>query len=219
LDGSTGASRVKGDSVADDDYAVQVTTPILAHIVSPVRTPRRVGRVQALYDVSKVARAAHDIMGLPPIEDEPAQGTAPLVESHAVLSPATAATVSQLHGVESELMVRAMIEAAKSDGTIDPEERRRINIALKDADAPESDRHALLAALDQPPDVDGLVARVTSPELAAEVYAASLLAIKDDAPSEQHYLARLAKRLNLPQQTVVEMHARFGDPPPLPPED
>jgi hypothetical protein len=206
--------------VADDDYAVQVTTPIMAHIVSPVPTPRRVGRVRGLYNVSKVARAAHEIMGLEPVETEPLRGgTAPLVEAHENLSASTAAAVSQLHGVEGELMVRAMIEAAKSDGKIDPEERRRISIALRDADAPESDRHALLAALEQPPDVDGLVARVTSPELAVEVYAASLLAIKDDAPSEQHYLARLAKRLKLPQATVVDMHARFGDPPPLPQED
>ena len=203
-----------------DDVAVQVTTPILRHIVSPVPSQRTISRIRALYNVSKVARAAHDIMGLEPVETEPVRGaTAPLVESHELLSASTAASVSQLHGVEGELMVRAMIEAAKSDGKIDPEERRRINIALKDAGTPESDRHALLAAFDQPPDVEGLVARVSSPELAVEVYAASLLAIKDDVPSEQHYLARLAKRLNLPQETVVEMHARFGDPPPLPPED
>jgi len=203
-----------------DDTAVQVTTPILRHIVSPVPTQRTISRARALYNVSKVARAAHELMGLePPVETTLRAPVAPTTETHEVLSASTAATVSQLHGVEGELMVRAMIEAAKSDGKIDPEERRRIIIALKDADAPESDRRALIAALDQPPDVESLVARVTSPELAVEVYAASLLAIKDDTPSEQHYLARLGKRLNLPQETIVDMHARFGDPPPLPPED
>ena len=201
--------------MADDDHAVQITTPILGHFLAPVSTPRRVSRIRGLYDVSKVARASHEYFGLKPTEDEPAHGTAPLVEAHEVLSPATAATVSLLHGVEGELMVRAMIEAAKADGTIDPEERRRIGIALKDADAPESDRRALIAALDQPPDLDGLVARVTSPELAVEVYGASLLAIKDDSPREQRYLANLAQRLKLPPATVVDLHARYGAPPPL----
>jgi uncharacterized membrane protein YebE (DUF533 family) len=205
--------------VADDDFALQITTPILHTFVVPRPSYRTVSRIRGLYDVSRVARAAHEIMALEPAETAPAVSTpAPRTESHERLTPETAATLSQLHAVEGELMVRAMIEAAKADGKIDAEERRRILTCLRDADAPEADRRTLLAALDQPPDLDALVARVTNPELAVEVYAASLLAIKDDKPSEQRYLARLAQRLQLPPETVAALHARFGDPPPLAPE-
>ena len=201
------------------DEEVQITTVLLGHILAPARSPRAAERIRALAPVSRVARALQE---LPVEESPPVPGTptvdAPRTEDHERLTPATAAMVSQLHAVEGALMVRAMIEAAKADGAIDPEERRRILICLVDADASAADRRALVAALDQPPDIDGLVARVTSPELAVEVYAASLLAIRDDKPAEQHYLARLAARLGLPAATVADMHARFGDPPPLAPE-
>ncbi len=201
--------------MADDD-AVQITTPILQTLLVPARAPRAVSRARALADVSRVARAAHAAIKPKPVEPEHAShAPGPPIEAHERLTPATAAILSEIHAVEGELMVRAMIEAAKADGEIDPEERRRILTCLRDADAPESDRQALLAALDQPPDVDALVARVSSPELAVEVYAASLLAIGGDKPVEQRYLARLAERLKLPAETVAALHARFGDPPPL----
>jgi uncharacterized membrane protein YebE (DUF533 family) len=144
---------------------------------------------------------------------------APALESHERLTAQTAVTVSQIHTVESELMIRAMIEAAKSDGAIDVEARRRILTCLKDAGAIEPDRQALLAAMTAPPDMDGVVQRATSPGLAAEAYAASLLAIHDNTPREQRYLARLAERLALPPDTVRDMHARFDDPPPVAPSD
>ncbi|MEJ0070867.1 MAG: tellurite resistance TerB family protein [Pseudomonadota bacterium] len=199
--------------MADDD--IQVTTPLLQTFLQPVVSPRRVDRIRGLAPVSSVARAMQTFSSLQPVGDSPPRpATAPLAETHELLTPETAATLSQMHGVEAELMIRAMIEAAKSDGEIDAEERRRILTCLKDAGAADSDRQALLAAMTSPPDMDGLVARVTSPELALEVYSASLLAIQDDQPSEQRYLARLADRLKLSRETVAELHARFGDPPP-----
>jgi uncharacterized membrane protein YebE (DUF533 family) len=206
--------------VADDK--IQITTPLGYTFLAPIRSERTVSRIRGLAGVSQVARALHEHYKIEPVEDAPRQpwpaAPPPPTESHELLTPLTAATLSQMHTVESELMIRAMIEAAKSDGAIDPEERRRILTCLKDAGTIEPDHQALLKSMDAPPDVDGLVQRVTNPELAVEVYAASLLAIKDDTPTQQHYLARLAERLNLPADTVREMHARFGDPPPIAPE-
>lgn len=200
-----------------DDEDIQITTPLLATFIRPARA-RDVARVKALAPVSRLASALDQYHAA---EKAAAAAAAPHVapvvdDAHASLAPATAAALSQLHAVEGVLMVRAMIEAAKADGTIDAEERRRIFACLVDADASDSDRRALIATLDQPPDMDGLVACVTNPDLAVEVYAASLLAIRDDKPSEQRYLARLAGRLKLAPETVAAMHARFGDPPPLP---
>lgn len=207
--------------MADDD-TIQVTTPLLQTFLAPIPRDRTVTRIRGLAGVSQVARSLHELYGLPPSSDTPARlassASAPMAEAHELLTPQTAANLTELHAIEADLMIRAMIEAAKSDGKIDPEERRRILTCLKDAGATEPDRQALLAAMSGPSDLDGLVARVTNPELAVEVYAASLLAIKDDQPSEQHYLARLGKRLKLAPEAIAEMHARFGDPPPLPPE-
>lgn len=205
--------------MADDDVQ-QITHPIIGRFLVPARSPALVNRIRGLAPVSRVARAAQAFHKLEPAEPIQA-GTAPRPpspqhETHELLTPQTAATLSQMHAVESELMIRAMIEAAKADGKIEGEERRRILACLKDVGTNDLDRHALLAAMDGPPDMEAMAARVTSPELAVEVYAASLLAIKDDKPSEQRYLARLAARLDIPAETVAAMHARFGDPPPLP---
>jgi len=203
--------------MADDDV-IQVTTPLLQTFLRRVESPRTVAKIHGLAPVSQVARALQTF-GMTPAgaaDAMPHAASPTTEETHELLTPQTAAVLSQMHSVEAELMIRAMIEAAKSDGQIDPEERRRILTCLRDVGAADSDRDALIAAMNDPPDLDALIARVTNPELAREVYAASLLAIQDDQPSEQLYLARLADRLKLAPEAVAEMHARFNDPPPLP---
>jgi uncharacterized membrane protein YebE (DUF533 family) len=200
--------------VADDDDVIQVTTPLLQTFVRPVASSRTVAKIRGLAPVSQVANALQAFGMKSPAERHAASPTTE--ETHELLTPQTAAALTQMHAVEAELMIRAMIEAAKADGQIDAEERRRILTCLRDAGTADADRDALIAAMSGPPDLDGLVARVTNPELAREVYAASLLAIEDDQPSEQLYLARLADRLKLAPEVVAELHARFNDPPPLP---
>ena len=56
---------------------------------------------------------------------------------------------------------------------------------------------------------DAVVAGATSPEVAAEIYAASLLAVDADDPAEQAYLAMLAARLKLDAglKTRIEQEA------------
>ena len=51
-----------------------------------------------------------------------------------------------------------------------------------------------------------LVKQVTSPELAAEVYAASLVAIDQDSPDGQLYLRSLAMALSIPDELVVSLY-------------
>ncbi len=45
-----------------------------------------------------------------------------------------------------------------------------------------------------------------SPEVAAEIYTASLLAVQVDSPGERAYLAMLAARLRLPDELVTTIH-------------
>ena len=202
--------------MADDD--IQVTTPLGLTFLIPRgrRIVRPVDAVRGAGLAASMVRGISRVESTPPAPvPEPHSAPAPMAESHELLTPQTAATLSQMHAVEAEVMIRAMIEAAKSDGEIDAEERRRILTCLKDAGALAPDRQALLASMDAPPDLEGLVERVTNPELAVEVYAASLLAIQDDTPVEQRYLATLAERLKLPAETVRDVHERYEAPPPL----
>ena len=58
----------------------------------------------------------------------------------------------------------------------------------------------------RPVDMDALVNSADSPEVAAEIYLASRLAIDVDTAAEKSYLAMLAARLNLPSELVAELH-------------
>ncbi|HCR65335.1 MAG TPA: DUF533 domain-containing protein, partial [Oceanicaulis sp.] len=51
-----------------------------------------------------------------------------------------------------------------------------------------------------------VVAAADTPEHAAEIYAASLVAIEIDTPAERAYLQMLAARLELDSDLVNEIH-------------
>ena len=63
-----------------------------------------------------------------------------------------------------------------------------------------------------PPDIDALARDARTPELAAQVYAASLLAIDVDTDAERDYLQRLASALRLDADTVRRLHFAVGAP-------
>ena len=67
-----------------------------------------------------------------------------------------------------------------------------------------------LTAMQAPLDLDGLVAEVKTPAIAAQVYAASLLAIEVDTDEERHYLQVFASRLGLNGQQVANLHQAVG---------
>lgn len=94
-------------------------------------------------------------------------------------------------------ILRAMIAAAKADGHIDGEEHRRIFAKLDELDLDTEEKAFIIDELRKPLDIDAVVKAATTPELAVEIYAASVLAIDPDDPAEQAYLAMLASRLKL----------------------
>jgi uncharacterized membrane protein YebE (DUF533 family) len=107
-------------------------------------------------------------------------------------------------------VLAAMIAAAKADGHIDAAEQQKIFGKL-DALALDAEAKAfVIDELRKPLDIDAVVAQATSPEIAAEIYAASLLAIDPDDPAEQGYLAMLASRLKLDAglKLSIEQEAR-----------
>jgi uncharacterized membrane protein YebE (DUF533 family) len=109
----------------------------------------------------------------------------------------------------ARLLITAMVSAAKADGTIDPEERARILGRLAERGAGDAERAYLEEEMARPLDIDRLVSQVQNPVLAAEVYAASLLAIDPDTPAEKAYLATLAARLNLEPGMIRELESRL----------
>jgi uncharacterized membrane protein YebE (DUF533 family) len=103
-------------------------------------------------------------------------------------------------------LVRAMIAAAKADGKIDANEKARIFERLNAMELDAQSKAFVFDELSAPLDVNAVVAGATCPETAAEIYAASLVAIEAETPAEQAYLQMLAVRLELEPGLVQEIH-------------
>jgi uncharacterized membrane protein YebE (DUF533 family) len=124
--------------------------------------------------------------------------------------PATAAEKEQLEG-QAGLVIKAMINAAKADGQIDKDEVQRIIGKLGEAGLDQKTRDFVLAEMSKPMDTDELAAAAQgNPQLAAQLYAASLLGIEVDTPGERAYLEDLARRLGLVPQAVTNLENTMG---------
>lgn len=110
----------------------------------------------------------------------------------------------------ARLMIRAMVQAAKADGQIDDEERRKILDHL--GDASEDEIAFVEVALDAPADPAALAAD-TGDAMRAQVYSASLMAISVDTEAERTYLRNLAQALQLDDAVVADLHRGMNRPP------
>ena len=112
---------------------------------------------------------------------------------------------------QSELVLRAMINATKADGRIDAREIDRMVAKVRESGANDQGQHYMMTQMEKPMETDELVAAVRGkPELAAELYAASLLAIEVDTAAEREYLDRLAANLGLPAQVTQNIENLVG---------
>lgn len=142
--------------------------------------------------------------------NEPAQAPAS-AEPELLPPPAdTAFDPAQAPQGEAEFtltLVRAMISAAKADGHIDDEERKKIADKLKLAGIGAEAEKFLLAELERPLDLDTLVAGAKTDAQKLELYTASRLTIDPDTRAERGYLDLLAGRLGLPDALVDHVEA------------
>jgi uncharacterized membrane protein YebE (DUF533 family) len=104
-------------------------------------------------------------------------------------------------------LLRAMIAAAKADGRVEAAEQASIFAEMDKLDLNAEDKAFVIDELRGPLDVDTVAKGARSPEEAAQLYTASLLAIDVDNPAERGYLALLAARLNLDPKLVEHLHA------------
>lgn len=106
------------------------------------------------------------------------------------------------------LILRAMIQAAKSDGKIDDTERQRLLGHLGD-DLDDDEREFIRDQMAAPVDAAALARDV--PEGAErQVYLMSLLAIDFDSEAEARYLNDLATAMQLDRSAVNEIHNEAG---------
>ncbi len=108
-------------------------------------------------------------------------------------------------------LIRAMIAAAKADGHIDATEQERIFDQINRLDFTADEKAFLLEELGRPLDIDAIVRLGTSPELAAEIYTASILAVDVDTPAERAYLDMLAARLQLAPRLIQQIHMAVAE--------
>jgi uncharacterized membrane protein YebE (DUF533 family) len=144
---------------------------------------------------------------------QPGQAGAPTSSEEAFIpAPSQEAAREEL----GKSLVRAMIAAAKADGRIESDEKDAIFKKLETMALSAEEKAWVFDELSSPLDINAVVARADTPEHAAEIYAASLVAITADTPAERAYLDALASKLKLDPALVSEIHATAGEKAPQP---
>jgi uncharacterized membrane protein YebE (DUF533 family) len=110
---------------------------------------------------------------------------------------------------QATLIIRAMINAAKSDGSIDQKEQE--NVIAKLGDITQAEANFVRAEFNAPLDVNAFVRSIPR-GMEQQVYAVSLMAIDLDTNKEAHYLAELASGLGINHQLANNIHEQLGAP-------
>lgn len=108
------------------------------------------------------------------------------------------------------ILLRAVLQAAKSDGRLDDDEKAKILDFIGDA-TPE-ERRFVEAELRKPVDIEGL-ARAVPRGLEQKVYMMSLMGIDLDTKAEAQYLHGLAQAMGLQPQQVNAIHQHLNQRP------
>ena len=118
---------------------------------------------------------------------------------------------AQQQNVDAEIILTAMIDAAKADGQVDSAELSRIMDTMKSSGIGQEGMNYVIAKLQGPMETAKIVAAVNGrPDLAAQVYSASLMAIDVDTDAEKMYLDKLAKAMGLSPAVVRNIEQLTG---------
>ncbi|MCR4817424.1 MAG: tellurite resistance TerB family protein [Fretibacterium sp.] len=124
---------------------------------------------------------------------------------------ASGAESARLREADAEVILLAMVDAAKADGQIDAEELKCLTSKIKATGAGQEGLNYLIAQLQAPMSTEKIVAATRGrPELAAQVYSASLMCIEVDTQAERDYLDRLAEAMNLSPAVVRNIEQIVG---------
>jgi uncharacterized membrane protein YebE (DUF533 family) len=124
-------------------------------------------------------------------------------------APEPAYDAPSAEDAESLLLVRAMIAAAKADGSVDAAERRAIADQLDAAGLDAEERDFVLADFDKPMTPEALAKQATDPMLRARLYAAAVAAMGEVTAAERDWLDRLAKAMKLDRAAAAAIEERL----------
>jgi len=109
-------------------------------------------------------------------------------------------------------LIRAMVSAAKADGQIDNVETDKIFGQIDAFGLNHEERAFLLAEINKPLTAQQIAGSAANPEEAAEIYAASVMAVNPHGLAERLYLGDLARLLKLEPMLAKYIHDRIMVP-------
>lgn len=112
---------------------------------------------------------------------------------------------AELH---SQAILIALVGAAKADGHVDARERQLIEGELGKLTNDVELQQWLQAELNKPLDPAEIARAASTPEMAAEMYVASVLMVDEEHFMERAYLEELARQLKLDPALKVELEAQ-----------
>ena len=105
----------------------------------------------------------------------------------------------------SQAVLRALVAAAKSDGHIDDRERALIEGEFTRLDSDRELQQWLHAEMNKPLDPAEVARAAQTPEMAAEMYLASVMMVDQENFMERAYLDELARQLRLDPALRLEL--------------
>jgi len=137
-------------------------------------------------------------------------GQAPDRTPRAMLEPQTVQEQKALEA-DAEVIVKAMINAAKADGQIDETELQKIVGKMEQDGLTQEEKNFIISEAHKPLDLAGVVASAQGQaDMAAQIYAASLLALEVDTEAERTYLKQLANGLGLSPEVTDHIEQTLG---------
>ena len=110
--------------------------------------------------------------------------------------------------IHSQAILKALVGAAKADGHVDARERQLIEGELVKLTGDAELQHWLQAELNKPLDPAEIARAASTPEMAAEMYIASVLMVDEEHFMERAYLEELARQLKLDPALKAELEAQ-----------
>lgn len=172
------------------------------------RSGRRIGGKALKYG----SVAALGALAWKAYQDQQAQQQVQAGRTTAPAAPATLPAFAALPApqveVHSRAMLKAMIAAAKSDGHMDDRERGLIDAEIGRLEPDPAIRSWVDIELRRPLEPADVAAAANGPEMAAEIYLASVLVVDQTTTMERAYLDELARQLRLADGLKAELEAR-----------
>ncbi|MCJ8205101.1 tellurite resistance TerB family protein [Pseudomonas sp. RGM2987] len=111
----------------------------------------------------------------------------------------------------AQAILKALVAAAKADGHVDERERQLIEGEFTKLDNDQELQHWLHAELNKPLDPTDVARAAGTPEMAAEMYIASVMLVDEENFMEKSYLDELARQLKLEPGLKAELEKQVRE--------